>query len=93
MQCISNNVFGTRNMISAAIAAQVKHFILVSTDKAVNPTNFMGASKRLFAELVCQDLASKQSITRVAIVRFWECFGIVRVSSAFSSSKLPPEVR
>ena len=74
MQCIANNVFGTRNMASAAVAAQVKHFILVSTDKAVNPTNFMGASKRL-AELVCQDFASTQSSTKFAIVRFGNVLG------------------
>lgn len=74
MQCIANNVFGTRNTAAAAVAAQVKHFILVSTDKAVNPTNFMGASKRL-AELVCQDLASIQSITKFAIVRFGNVLG------------------
>ena len=74
MQCIKNNVFGTRVMAEAAVAAQVKHFIFVSTDKAVNPTNFMGASKRL-AELVCQDLARKQSSTRFAIVRFGNVLG------------------
>ena len=74
MQCIANNVFGTRNTAEAAVAAQVKHFILVSTDKAVNPTNFMGASKRL-AELVCQDLASTQIRTRFAVVRFGNVLG------------------
>ena len=74
MQCIANNVFGTRNMAAAAVSAKVKHFILVSTDKAVNPTNFMGASKRL-AELVCQDFAGTQSITRFAIVRFGNVLG------------------
>ena len=61
MQCISNNVFGTRNIAAAAVSALVKHFILVSTDKAVNPTNFMGASKRL-AELVCQDFTKRKVI-------------------------------
>ena len=74
MQCIANNVFGTRNMAAAAIAAEVRHFILVSTDKAVNPTNFMGTSKRI-AELVCQDFASKQCATRFAIVRFGNVLG------------------
>ena len=74
MQCITNNVFGTRNTAAAAVAAQVKHFILVSTDKAVNPTNFMGASKRL-AELVCQDFASTQRNTKFAIVRFGNVLG------------------
>ena len=74
MQCISNNVFGTRNIAAAAVSALVKHFILVSTDKAVNPTNFMGASKRL-AELVCQDFTNTQSNTRFAIVRFGNVLG------------------
>ncbi len=74
MQCIANNVFGTRNTASAAVMARVKHFILVSTDKAVNPTNFMGASKRL-AELICQDFASTQSTTKFAIVRFGNVLG------------------
>ena len=74
MQCIANNVFGTRNTAAAAVAAQVNHFILVSTDKAVNPTSFMGASKRL-AELVCQDFAVKQSTTKFAIVRFGNVLG------------------
>ena len=58
MQCVSNNVFGTLNMVKLAIAAKVKHFILVSTDKAVRPNNFMGASKRL-AEIICQTLPPK----------------------------------
>ena len=74
MQCITNNVFGTKNTATAAVAAQVNHFILVSTDKAVNPTSFMGASKRL-AELVCQELASTQSTTKFAIVRFGNVLG------------------
>ena len=74
MQCISNNVFGTRNMATAAVAAKVKHFILVSTDKAVNPTNFMGASKRL-AELVCKDIAATQNATQIGIVRFGNVLG------------------
>ena len=74
MQCVANNVFGTRNTALAAVAAQVKHFILISTDKAVNPTNFMGASKRL-AELVCKDVATTQRTTKFAIVRFGNVLG------------------
>ena len=69
MQCIANNVFGTFNMAELAIAAKVKHFILVSTDKAVNPTNFMGASKRL-AEIICQTLSTQNTKTCFSIVRF-----------------------
>ena len=52
-----------------AIAAGVENFTLISTDKAVRPTNFMGASKRL-AELICQANAASQNSTNIAIVRF-----------------------
>ncbi len=74
MQCIANNVFGTFNMAELAIAAKVKHFILVSTDKAVNPTNFMGASKRL-AEIICQTLSTQKTYTCFSIVRFGNVLG------------------
>jgi FlaA1/EpsC-like NDP-sugar epimerase len=74
MQCITNNVFGTLNMAELAIAAKVKHFILVSTDKAVNPTNFMGASKRL-AEIICQTLTTQNTKTCFSIVRFGNVLG------------------
>ena len=74
MQCIANNVFGTFNIAELAIAAKVKHFILVSTDKAVNPTNFMGASKRL-AEIICQTLPTKKTDTCFSIVRFGNVLG------------------
>ena len=74
MQCIANNVFGTFNMAELAIAAKVKHFILISTDKAVNPTNFMGASKRL-AEIICQTLPTQKTDTRFSIVRFGNVLG------------------
>jgi FlaA1/EpsC-like NDP-sugar epimerase len=71
---ISNNVFGTLTIARAAVAAGVENFILVSTDKAVRPTNVMGASKRL-AELVCQGLARLPGRTRFAIVRFGNVLG------------------
>lgn len=74
MQCIANNVFGTLNLAELAIAAKVKYFILVSTDKAVNPTNFMGASKRL-AEMICQTLPTHKKNTRFSIVRFGNVLG------------------
>ncbi|MEK9570526.1 MAG: polysaccharide biosynthesis protein, partial [Paracoccaceae bacterium] len=74
MQCIANNVFGTFNMAELAIAAKVKHFILISTDKAVNPTNFMGASKRL-AEIICQTLPTQKTNTCFSIVRFGNVLG------------------
>jgi len=69
MQCIENNVFGTLAISELAISNDVKNFILISTDKAVNPTNFMGASKRI-AEIICQTLPNKKSNTSFAIVRF-----------------------
>ena len=74
MQCISNNVFGTLNMAELAVAAKVKHFILISTDKAVNPTNFMGASKRL-SEIICQNLSNQKIQTCFSIVRFGNVLG------------------
>jgi FlaA1/EpsC-like NDP-sugar epimerase len=66
---IHNNVFGTLNTAEAAIAAGVKSFVLVSTDKAVLPTNVMGATKR-FAELVLQGLNQRGSSTTFSMVRF-----------------------
>ena len=74
MQCIANNVFGTFKLAEHAIDANVKHFILVSTDKAVNPTNFMGASKRL-AEIICQTMSTRGSETCFSIVRFGNVLG------------------
>ena len=66
---VKNNLFGTKNAAEAALRNNVKNFVLVSTDKAVRPTNIMGASKRL-AELVLQDLASRSSKTIFSMVRF-----------------------
>lgn len=69
-----NNILGTRTMAEAAMAAEVERFILVSTDKAVRPTNIMGATKRL-AELVLQDLATRSVKTRFSMVRFGNVLG------------------
>jgi FlaA1/EpsC-like NDP-sugar epimerase len=66
---IHNNVFGTFHTAEAAVAAGVKSFVLISTDKAVLPTNVMGATKR-FAELVLQGLNQRGSSTTFSIVRF-----------------------
>ncbi|MCS0350746.1 polysaccharide biosynthesis protein [Vibrio ordalii] len=71
---IQNNVFGTFSCAVAAIEAGVKNFTLISTDKAVRPTNIMGASKRL-AELVLQALAEKKSNTNFTMVRFGNVLG------------------
>lgn len=71
---VTNNVFGTKSAAEAAIAAGVETFVLISTDKAVRPTNVMGASKRL-AELVLQGLATRQHQTRFCMVRFGNVLG------------------
>ncbi|WP_038178834.1 polysaccharide biosynthesis protein [Vibrio rhizosphaerae] len=71
---IRNNVFGTLSCANAAIEAGVKNFTLVSTDKAVRPTNIMGASKRM-AELVLQALADKETDTTFTMVRFGNVLG------------------
>ncbi|GDY24113.1 PII uridylyl-transferase [Agarivorans sp. Toyoura001] len=71
---VCNNVFGSYNIAQAAIKAKVKTFVLVSTDKAVRPTNVMGATKRL-AELVMQSLAEQQSGTTISMVRFGNVLG------------------
>lgn len=74
---IRNNVFGTLACAKAAIASKVDTFVLISTDKAVRPTNTMGASKR-FAELVLQALAEdkfENPCTRFTMVRFGNVLG------------------
>ena len=71
---VRNNVFGTWHTAEAAIAAGVKQFVLISTDKAVRPTNVMGTTKRL-SELVLQALAQRQSDTRFCMVRFGNVLG------------------
>jgi FlaA1/EpsC-like NDP-sugar epimerase len=71
---IRNNVFGTLACANAAIETGVKNFTLISTDKAVRPTNIMGASKRM-AELVLQALADKQTDTVFTMVRFGNVLG------------------
>ena len=71
---LRNNAVGTRRMAEAAIAAGVETFVLVSTDKAVRPTNVMGASKRL-SELILQALAKQGGVTRFCMVRFGNVLG------------------
>ena len=71
---LANNVFGTQTLAREAAAMGVERFILISSDKAVRPTNVMGASKRL-AELVVQDLATRHGGTIFAMVRFGNVLG------------------
>ncbi|GAA5525346.1 hypothetical protein Maes01_01915 [Microbulbifer aestuariivivens] len=69
-----NNILGTLAVLEAAEASGVEQFVLISTDKAVRPTNVMGATKR-FAELICQDFGRRFGRTRVCMVRFGNVLG------------------
>ncbi|MDV6038588.1 nucleoside-diphosphate sugar epimerase/dehydratase [Bacillus sp. SM-B1] len=73
-EAVKNNIFGTKNVAEAADTFKVNTFVMVSTDKAVNPTNVMGATKR-FAEMLVQHMASVSTNTRFVAVRFGNVLG------------------
>jgi len=72
-EAIKNNVFGTHNVLTACIENKVSKFILISTDKAVNPTNVMGATKRM-CELIIQSHRDN-GVTKIGAVRFGNVLG------------------
>lgn len=71
---VINNAKGTYHCVKAAVETNVETFVLISTDKAVRPTNIMGASKRL-AELVCQGFSNQHPKTKISMVRFGNVLG------------------
>lgn len=73
MEAVKNNVFGTKNVVDASIKCEVSRFTLISTDKAVNPTNIMGATKRI-CELIVQSHAGNYR-TKMSAVRFGNVLG------------------
>ena len=73
-EAVKNNILGTRNVAEAASHARVKAFVMVSTDKAVNPPNIMGATKRL-CEMIVQDIATRSEYTKFVAVRFGNVLG------------------
>ncbi|MEG4941307.1 polysaccharide biosynthesis protein [Microcoleus sp. F4-D5] len=72
-EAITNNVRGTKNLLALALKYNVQHFVMISTDKAVNPTSIMGASKRVAEMLVLQ--AAKESKNPFVVVRFGNVLG------------------
>ncbi|MDA9935067.1 polysaccharide biosynthesis protein [Candidatus Marinimicrobia bacterium] len=73
-EAVKTNIFGTINLSKISVKNDVEKFVLVSTDKAVKPTNVMGATKRL-AEIIIQDSGNKQAYTEFMAVRFGNVLG------------------
>ena len=75
VEAVRNNVFGTLNVVECAMKHKVGRFLMVSTDKAVNPTNVMGATKRVCEMIVMAKAASGESVTRFCATRFGNVLG------------------
>lgn len=73
-EAVVNNIKGTKVCVEAAVESNVESFVLISTDKAVRPTNIMGATKR-FAELILQAISQSATNTRMMMVRFGNVIG------------------
>lgn len=74
-QSIFNNIFGTLSVVEAAVERKIENFVLISTDKAVRPTNVMGATKRI-AEMIVQMYSKSKDInTKLSMVRFGNVLG------------------
>lgn len=73
-QAVENNIFGTYNVAQCAMKHGVKRFVMISTDKAVNPTNVMGASKRM-AEIIIEAMQKRSTGTQFTAVRFGNVLG------------------
>ena len=73
-EAVKNNVFGTLNVAQAANEFGTRRMVLISTDKAVNPTNVMGATKRI-CELIIQYFSRRSTRTEYAAVAVWQCAG------------------
>lgn len=69
LAAVTNNLIGTKNIAEVALAEKIERFVLISTDKAVNPSNIMGATKRA-AEILCQNLHTRSEQTSFITVRF-----------------------
>lgn len=74
IEAVKNNIFGTLACLQASIAAKAERFVLISTDKAVRPTNVMGATKRM-AEIILQAYAARFHETAICMVRFGNVLG------------------